>query len=130
MKIKLFLDEDVQVALAQALRKRGYDVVHAQELNFKGKSDSAQLRYAVKQKRCLLSYNVKDFVLEHNEYILERKKPFWHYCFKTTFSWRNASEAFENFTVTPSAVHKKSYRVSIDDIGDGREPDQNFPPPD
>jgi len=33
MKIKLLLDEDVQVAVAHALRQRGYDVYHAQELS-------------------------------------------------------------------------------------------------
>ena len=33
MKIKLLLDEDVHSGLALALRKRGYDVVHAQELD-------------------------------------------------------------------------------------------------
>ncbi len=40
MKIKLFLDEDVHSGLAHALRKRGYDVIHAQELDRKGRSDS------------------------------------------------------------------------------------------
>ncbi len=29
MKIKLFLDEDVHSGLAHALRKRGYDAIHA-----------------------------------------------------------------------------------------------------
>jgi hypothetical protein len=32
MKVKLFLDEDVHSGLAIVLRKRGYDVYHAQEL--------------------------------------------------------------------------------------------------
>jgi hypothetical protein len=69
MKIKLLLDEDVQLAVAHALRQRGYDVYHAQELNRKGISDDGQLHFSVKQGRCLFSYNVKDFVLLHNEYI-------------------------------------------------------------
>ena len=69
MKIKLLLDEDVHLAVALALRKRGYDVVHVQEFNRKCKSDSEQLRYAVKNERCLYSFNVKDFVLLHNKYI-------------------------------------------------------------
>ena len=43
MKIKLLLDEDVQVAVAHALRQRGYDVYHAQELSRKGNSDDEQL---------------------------------------------------------------------------------------
>ncbi len=69
MKIKLLLDEDVQLAVAHALRQRGYNVYHAQELNRKGISDDEQLHFSVRQGRCLFSYNVKDFVLLHNEYI-------------------------------------------------------------
>lgn len=76
MKIKLFLDEDVPLAVALALRKRGYDVVHAQELNRKGKSDFEQLRYAVEEERCLLSFNVKDFVLLHNKYVKNEQDHF------------------------------------------------------
>ena len=72
MKVKLFLDEDVHFALAIALRKRGYDVIHAQELQYKGKSDDEQLSYAIKEKRCLFSFNVKDFVLLHNKYVQNR----------------------------------------------------------
>jgi predicted nuclease of predicted toxin-antitoxin system len=69
MKIKLLLDEDVHLAVAVALRKRGYDVVHVQELDRKGKTDPEQLRYAVEQERCMVSFNMKDFVLLHNHYV-------------------------------------------------------------
>ncbi|NIA12073.1 MAG: hypothetical protein GWP10_20705 [Nitrospiraceae bacterium] len=47
MKVKLFLDEDVHSGLAHALRKRGYNVIHAQELDRKGRSDSDQLLFAI-----------------------------------------------------------------------------------
>ena len=67
MKIQLFLDEDVHSGLAPALRKRGYDVIHAQELDRKGRSDLDQLFFAIEQERCLFTFNVKDFVLPHNE---------------------------------------------------------------
>ncbi len=67
MKIQLFLDEDVHSGLAHALRKRGYDVIHAQELDRKGRSDLDQLFFAIEQERCLFTFNVKDFVLLHNE---------------------------------------------------------------
>jgi len=36
MKAKLLLDEDVHFGLASALRKRGYDVIHTQELALSG----------------------------------------------------------------------------------------------
>ena len=69
MKIELFLDEDVHSGLAHALRKRGYDTIHAQELDRKGRADSDQLLFAIQQERCFFSYNVKDFVILHNQYV-------------------------------------------------------------
>lgn len=68
MKIKLLLDEDVHSGLAHVLRKRGYDVVHAQELERKGLSDIDQFSFAIQQQRCLFSFNVKDFVVLHNQF--------------------------------------------------------------
>ena len=74
MKIELFLDEDVHSGLAHALRKRGYDAIHAQELYRKGRSDSDQLLFAIQQKRCLFTFNVKDFVILHNQHIKNQQK--------------------------------------------------------
>ncbi len=68
-KLKLFLDEDMHANLGSILRKRGFDVEHAQELGRKGKSDAEQLTYAVEEKRCLITFNVKHFVLLHNDYV-------------------------------------------------------------
>ncbi|NUM75464.1 DUF5615 family PIN-like protein [candidate division KSB1 bacterium] len=59
-----------------ALRKRGFDVIHAQERDRKGLSDVEHLAYAIEQRRCLLSFNTKDFVLLHNEYV-EHEKEHW-----------------------------------------------------
>ena len=68
MKPRVLLDEDVQVALADALRRRRYDVVHVQEVMRKGESDASQLEYSVQNQRCILSYNQKDFMQLHNDY--------------------------------------------------------------
>ncbi len=73
-KVKLFLDEDIHAILADSLRKRGFDVEHAQEIGRKGKSDADQLAYAVKQNRCLVTFNVKDFVLLHNDYVMKGRE--------------------------------------------------------
>ncbi len=70
MKIRLLLDEDVHLSLGQALSKRGYDAVHVQEIQRKGYSDREQLEFAITQSRCLVTFNVKDFVLLHNEFII------------------------------------------------------------
>lgn len=71
--IKLLIDEDVHSALSSALRKRGFDAIHVQELDRKGRSDNDQLAFASRQQRSLLSFNVKDFVLLHNRYVHEEK---------------------------------------------------------
>ena len=74
MKLKLFLDEDIHTGLSHALQQRGYDVVHAQALKRKGKSDSEQLAFAVQQERCLVTFNVRDFVYLHNQYARENRE--------------------------------------------------------
>ncbi len=74
MNVKLLSDEDVHASLAEALRKRGYDAVHLQELDRKGLSDAEQLAYAAAQERCFISFNIKDFVLLHNLYVTEEKE--------------------------------------------------------
>ena len=74
MKLKLFLDEDIHTGLSHALRQRGFDVVHAQDLKGKGKSDREQLALAVQEERCLVSFNIRDFVLLHNQYVGQNKE--------------------------------------------------------
>ncbi len=74
--IKLLLDEDVHFALSAALQNRGYDAVHVQTLSRKGQNDADQLGEAVYQERCLITFNVKDFVLLHNEYVRASKHHF------------------------------------------------------
>ena len=69
MKVKLLLDEDVHLALEHALIRGGYDVKHIQTLGRKGQLDGAQLQFAYNQQRCLMSFNVKDFVMLHNRYV-------------------------------------------------------------
>jgi len=70
-EIKLLLDEDVHSTLSSILSKRGFDVVHVQEVEGKGRSDREQLQYACQHERCLMSFNVKDFVLLHNRFVQE-----------------------------------------------------------
>lgn len=74
MKVKLFLDEDVHAGLTHTLHQRGFDVVHAQEMKRKGRSDADQLAFAVQEKRCLVAFNIRDFVLLHNSYLKQDKE--------------------------------------------------------
>ncbi|MBK8553286.1 MAG: DUF5615 family PIN-like protein [Ignavibacteria bacterium] len=68
MNPKILLDEDIQLQLAFSLRRRGIDAIHIQEINRKGKTDEEQLNFALSQQRCLVSFNVKDFVLLHEKF--------------------------------------------------------------
>ncbi|MGR3175044.1 MAG: DUF5615 family PIN-like protein [Candidatus Scalindua sp.] len=67
-KPRLYLDEDVRLLLAEVLRQRGYDTIHAVEVKRHGKSDSEQLAYAVKNHRVILTHNVRDYILLAKEY--------------------------------------------------------------
>lgn len=69
MKLRLFFDEDVHAALAVALRKRGLDAVHALEIKRLGLPDEAQLDFAAEENRCLVTFNVGDFVRLHNRWM-------------------------------------------------------------
>lgn len=74
MKLRLFLDEDVHTALAVALRKRGHDAVHALEEKRLGLTDESQLTFAAAEQRCLVSFNVGDFVRLHNRWVAEGRE--------------------------------------------------------
>ena len=67
--IKLYLDEDVPEAIANALRLRGYDVVTVREAARRGMTDIDQLNYASSENRVILSFNVADFNKIHTDFI-------------------------------------------------------------
>ena len=59
--IELYLDEDVDVLIAQLIRARGFAVVTTQEAGQLRNSDAEQLAYAVNQHKALLTHNRVDF---------------------------------------------------------------------
>ena len=69
--IRLFLDEDVWPGLAPPLRERGFDVVHAHEVERGGMSDADQLDYSAQEERTILTHNAKDFVPLAIEYFFK-----------------------------------------------------------
>jgi hypothetical protein len=60
--ISIYLDEDVWLGLAATLRERGFDVLHAYEVERGGLPDADQLAYAAQAGRAILTHNAKDFV--------------------------------------------------------------------
>lgn len=59
--IELYLDEDVDILVAELLTKRGYSVMTARAANTLGQADVEQLAFAVRQGRALLTHNRSDF---------------------------------------------------------------------
>ena len=67
--IKLLIDEDVHLALAEALRRRGHDAAHVREVERLGLADESQLEYAAEQRRCFVTFNVGEFVVWQSEFV-------------------------------------------------------------
>lgn len=61
-RARLLLDEDVPLLLAEALRARRHDVVHAQELHLKSAKDPRVLAEAVSRGRAVLTHNITDYL--------------------------------------------------------------------
>ncbi|MCX6376261.1 MAG: DUF5615 family PIN-like protein [Armatimonadetes bacterium] len=59
--IELYLDEDVDVLVAELLRARGFLAITACEAGQLGKSDADQLAYAVSHRKTLFTHNRADF---------------------------------------------------------------------
>ena len=58
---RLYFDEDADVRLAEALRRRGYDVETTVTAGLLEASDEEQLTYAASQQRVLVTHNIKHF---------------------------------------------------------------------
>lgn len=72
-RISLYLDEHVQLSLAEALTARGVDVLTTQLAGNIGNDDAHQLTFATANKRSLLSFNVRHFSKIHYEWMAARR---------------------------------------------------------
>lgn len=59
--IKLYLDEDVDVLVADLIRGYGFDVALTRDAGRLGASDTDQLTYAAAQQRTIVTHNRIDF---------------------------------------------------------------------
>jgi hypothetical protein len=60
--VKLYLDEDLSPAIAVILRQRGVDASAAYEAGNAQLDDRAQLAYATREGRAIVTANVVDFI--------------------------------------------------------------------
>jgi len=72
--MKFYLDEDLSPQIAERLRKRGIDAVSAFEAGNVQASDREQPAYAADEGRCLVTRNVRHFILLAQEAI-RRQQP-------------------------------------------------------
>jgi predicted nuclease of predicted toxin-antitoxin system len=70
---KLYLNEHLSPRLAGQLRKHGFDVLSSQEAGLLSADDSSQLAFAISQQRAAVSFNFRDFVALHEEYMVSGK---------------------------------------------------------
>ena len=71
--IDLYLDEDVNVLLADLLRARGFRVTTTQAAGQVGKTDENQLAFAASQRKAILTHNRVDFEALAQRYFEEKK---------------------------------------------------------
>ena len=67
--IAFYLDEHIQISLAEALRTRGIDILTTQEAHNIGLEDIQQLAFATQNNRALLSYNKRHFAKIHYQWM-------------------------------------------------------------
>jgi hypothetical protein len=73
---RLYFDEDADARLAEALRRRGYDVETTVAAGQLEASDEEQLVHAASQQRVLVTHNIKHFPGVHAVWI-EAGKVHW-----------------------------------------------------
>jgi hypothetical protein len=66
--IELYLDEDVDVRIAELMKAYGFSASTARDTGQLGESDMAQLMYAVSFQKTLLTHNRADFEALAKEY--------------------------------------------------------------
>jgi len=59
--IKFYLDEDVDVLIAELIRSQNFQAISTDEVGHKGNSDPQQLEYAVSRNCTIVTHNRVDF---------------------------------------------------------------------
>lgn len=67
--MRLLLDEQISPRVAEELRKRGQDVVAVSETELRGVADDDVLRWAVADRRAVVTNDMRDFRLLHARHL-------------------------------------------------------------
>ena len=71
MNCKFYLDEDIDIALEQALTNRGVDVISTLQAGNNGNTDEEQLVFVKNENRVIITHNVRDFVILNKNFLQE-----------------------------------------------------------
>lgn len=66
--VELYLDEDVDVLVAELLRARDFQALTARQAGQLGQGDASQLDYAARHGKTILTHNREDFQALHQHY--------------------------------------------------------------
>jgi len=69
--IELYMDEDVDVLLADLVRARGFSAITTEVAGQLGNGDASQLVYAVSHQKTILTHNRADFETLAQKYFFE-----------------------------------------------------------
>jgi len=72
--IALYLDEDFELTLLNPLRARGHKVFCSRDEGMNESSDEEQLAFAAQNGWVIVTHNVADFVILHNQYWATEKE--------------------------------------------------------
>jgi predicted nuclease of predicted toxin-antitoxin system len=67
--LRLLLDEQLSPAVVEQLKARGHDVVSAAEAGLAAVADGQVLAWAARDRRALVTNNIKDFRPLHADYL-------------------------------------------------------------
>ncbi len=68
--MRLLLDEHLSPAIADQLRARGHDVATVVEAGLAGMADERVLAWAVRERRAVVTNNIRDFRLLHADSLM------------------------------------------------------------
>ncbi len=72
-KIKIYSDEDVDIAIAEGLKRRGVKAWSARDAGNLGLTDEEQLQYAFRNKATIFTYD-DDFLIVADDWVRKWRK--------------------------------------------------------
>lgn len=66
---KLHLNEHLSPRLSTQLQRYGFDVISTHEAGLVSEDDDVQLAYASSEQRAIVTFNFRDFVALHEQYL-------------------------------------------------------------